>query len=214
MLKILPSIASADPLALRDEIAQIQSIGRLHLDIEDGNFIDNITFGLRTITAIAREFHGSLDAHLMTTKPECWLQPLAACGVSAICGHIEALPYPRQFLRHARSLGMKAGLAFNLKTGPTDLLPYKNDLDYVLVMTSEPDYGEQAFFECSFKRIEQFRNLLAPETELWCDGGICPGHLPRLRASGASVAVMGRAIFSDDNPKNRLDLLEREANNL
>lgn len=209
MLKILPSIASSDPLALRSELARVKKLGRLHLDIEDGNFVDNITFGMKTVRAIAREFEGTLDAHLMTTDPQSWLDPLSSSGISAVCGHIEALPYPMRFLRHAHQLGMKAGLAFNLKTSPEELLPYKDELDYVLVMTSEPDYGDQSFFGCSYERVALFRGLTAPGTEIWCDGGIGPDNLQKLYASGMNVAVMGRAVFTSRDAQAAVNLYER-----
>ena len=97
MLQVTPSIASADPLAIHSELARLQSLGRLHLDIEDGNFIDNITFGRKTVCAIAQDFSGALDAHLMTTQPESCLSWLAQAHVQAVCGHLEALPYPKRF---------------------------------------------------------------------------------------------------------------------
>lgn len=209
MLKILPSIASSDPLALRSELARIKKLGRLHLDIEDGNFVDNITFGMKTVRAIACEFEGTLDAHLMTTDPEAWLSQLSSAGISAVCGHIEALPYPARFLRHAHQLGMKAGLAFNLKTPPEELLPYKDELDYILVMTSEPDYGDQSFFIHSYERVARFRSLAAPATEIWCDGGICPDNLQKLYSLGMNVAVMGRAVFTSSDAAAMVNLFER-----
>jgi len=208
MLTILPSIASADPLSIRGEIARIQKLGRLHLDIEDGNFINNITFGMKTVKAIALEFNGTLDVHLMTTAPESYLSPLAALGISAVCGQIEALPYPKQFLRHAHSLGMKAGLALNLKVPPEELTSYIDEIDYVLVMTSEPDHEDQVFFRCSYDRVAQIRALL-PNIKIWCDGGICPEHLQQLYSAGMNVAVMGRAVFSASDPSAAIEMYER-----
>lgn len=209
MLKVLPSIASADPLALRSEITRIKRTGRLHLDIEDGNFIDNITFGKKTILAIAKEFDGELDVHLMTTDPESYLPWLSAAGIHSVCAHIEALPYPKRFLRHAHNLGMRAGLAFNMKVRPEEMTPYKDDLDYVLIMTSEPDYDDQAFFPCAFERVSQFRRLLPQDREIWCDGGICPEYLQPLHSAGANVVVMGRAVFSSPDPEAAIKQYER-----
>lgn len=209
MLKVLPSIASADPLALRDEIARIKRIGRLHLDIEDGNFIDNITFGKKTVLSIANEFKFELDVHLMTTNPESYLPWLATAGIHAVCAQIESLPYPKRFLRYAHSLRMRAGLAFNMKVRPEELIPYANDLDYVLIMTSEPDYDDQSLFSCAFERVSQFRGLLPKGQEIWCDGGICPEHLQSLYSAGMNVAVMGRAVFSASNPEEAIKQYER-----
>lgn len=209
MIRVLPSIASADPLALRDEIARVRNIGRLHLDIEDGNFIDNITFGKKTVVSITKEFDGELDVHLMVKNPESYLDWLSAAGIQAVCAQIESLPYPKRFLNHARSLGMRAGLAFNMKVRPEELIPYASDLDYVLIMTSEPDYADQSFCSCSYERVSCFRNILPKDREIWCDGGICPHHLQALSSAGMNVAVMGRAVFSSPDPETAVSEYER-----
>ena len=212
MLHILPSAASADPLDLRSVLRTFQGTGRLHLDIEDGNFINNITFGLKTVSAIAREFPGTLDVHLMVREAETWLEPLARLRVRAVCAHIEALAYPARFLRRAQRLGMHAGLAFNLKVRPEEVLSYTGFLDYVLVMTSEPDGETQDFFPCAFSRISAFRALLPDRIPVWCDGGVRPEHLSRLKQCGVENAVMGRALFSADDPAALLAALERSVN--
>lgn len=209
MLQVTPSIASADPLAIRSELARLQSLGRLHLDIEDGNFIDNITFGKKTVCAIAQAFSGTLDVHLMTTQPESYLSWLAQAHIQAVCGHLEALPYPKRFLLQARKLGMKAGIALNLKTLPEVLLSYTDCLDYVLVMTSEPDSQGQVFFPQACSRVAAVKKLLSPGTKLWCDGGIQPEHLQPLYSAGMDVAIMGRAVFSAQNPVAAIQMYER-----
>lgn len=209
MIRIIPSIASANQLELRNEMTRVQSIGRLHIDIEDGNFIDNITFGKKTVKAIANLFQGSLDVHLLTTNPEAYLDWISELEIDAICAHIEALPYPKRFLCRARRLGMKAGLAFNIKVPPEETIPYINDLDYIIVMTSEPDDGTQTFFSCSFDRVAQFRRLLGPDVEIWCDGGVSPQHIKDLHSAGMDAAVMGRAVFSSNNPEEAIRNFER-----
>ncbi len=211
MLKILPSIASADTMALRSEMRRVEKLGRLHLDIEDGNFIDNITFGQKTINAIAREFSGTLDAHLMTTDPGAYLAWLSEAGIEAVCGHIETLPYPMRFLKSAHRLGMKAGLAMNLKVPVHELTAYTEELDYVLVMTSEPDGGEQEFFSCAYGRVAQLREMLPERVKIWCDGGIRPEYLPELHRAGMDVAIMGRAVFSAADPVQAVEMYERSA---
>jgi len=200
MIKILPSIASADPLRLWTEIERIAPIGRLHIDIEDGNFVDNITFGKKTVESIANNFNGELDVHLMVTSPESYLNWLAEAGVKAVCAHLEALTYPKRFLARARSLGMRAGLAINLKVRPEELESYSDAMDYVLVMTSEPDWSNQTFFNCATRRVAHVRKLLPHDVQIWCDGGITPERLEELSLAGMDVAVMGRAIFGAENP--------------
>lgn len=200
MLEIVPSVASADPLRLE---ACIRALGEgcpLHLDVEDGNFIPNITFGIKTIQAVSSMATGELDAHLMTTRPEDLLEPLYSCGIGRVCAHIETLPYPKQFLRHAQALGMQAGLALNIKTPLIELQPFAESLDYVLLMTSEADYGEQTFFAHSYARIATARGLLGKHVPIWVDGGIGPERLKDLAAAGADTAIMGRAIFAQGDP--------------
>ena len=209
MIKILPSIASADPLHLSDEIERVRAVGRLHLDIEDGNFINNITFGEKTIRAISGIYSGELDAHLMTTEPLAWLPLLKDAGVRAVCAHIEALPYPKLFLRRAKSHGMRTGLAANLKVPLAEFEAYADELDYVLVMTSEPDDGAQEFFPGAVKRVAALRSMLPPGVEIWCDGGIKPEFLPELSAAGMNAAVMGRAIFGVPDPLAAVHKYER-----
>ena len=195
-MHIVPSVASADPLRIAEQIGQLGPGSPLHLDIEDGCFIPNITFGLKTIRAVAQIATGPLDAHLMTMRPEDWLVDLQRCGVTQVCGHIEALPYPKQFLRHAQALGMKAGLALNCKTHLAELLPFLDCMDYLLVMTSEADYGDQSFFPSSLQRVQEARALVGPDLPIWVDGGISEDRLTALETCGATTAVMGRAIFA------------------
>lgn len=149
---------------------------------------------------MAAVFDGVLDAHLMTTDPEAYLSWLAELGVSSVCAHIEALSYPMRFLRHAKALGMRAGLALNMKALPQELLPYLSDTDYVLAMTSEPDYGSQDFFDCAFERVAKIRSILPERVTLWCDGGVRPEHLSTLSSAGVSAVVMGRAVFGAEDP--------------
>lgn len=194
-MTVLPSIASANPLRLEEAIRAAGLDHPFHLDVEDGCFIPNITFGLKTIRAVAQMTTGPLDAHLMTLRPEDWLEPLSRCRVTQVCGHIEALPYPMQFLRHGQALGMKTGLAINCKTPLAQLVPFLDAMDYLLIMTSEADYGEQEFFPSSLERVREGAALSSGRFPIWVDGGISQELLPALQEAGASTAVMGRAFF-------------------
>ncbi len=206
---IIPSIASANPMNLQAELDRISSIPNLHVDIEDGNFVPNITFGAKTTKALAAAFPGDIDVHLMTTDPEQHLGWLAEAGIKTVCAHVEALPYPKQFLQHARALGMQAGLAINLRIAPEELRLYTDALDYVLVMTSEPDGADQAFFPGAIARVAAVRAVLPPAARLWCDGGITPDRLADLAAAGMDTAIMGRAVFNAPDPVSALREYER-----
>ena len=210
-MRILPSIASANPLCYGEEIRRLGNVGYLHLDIEDGNFIPNITFGLKTIRAIASASRAALDVHLMTSCPGDYLDGLCQAGVQSICFHIESESYPLRLLNKIKCLGMKAGLAINMKTSLEELRMFLKEMDYLLIMTAEEDSEGQCFREESFDRISQAREMLSDHGELWVDGGICPYHLPRLCRCGVDRAVMGRAVFGEENPQEAIRQWERTA---
>ena len=113
-MKIIPSIASASQLDLKCQLDRIRDVPYIHIDVEDGNFLPNITFGMKTVKEMAAYSKAELDVHLLTTNPIKYIQELSKSGISAVCGHMEALPYPLEFLHEVRQAGMKAGLALNL----------------------------------------------------------------------------------------------------
>jgi len=213
MIEILPSIASADMLSIQRTLDRLGNDGRLHLDMEDGNFIPNITFGMKTIRAISAYSGLSLNAHLMVTNPMLYIDDLAACGVKELSVHIEALPYPLEVLTYIRSKGMKAGLALNFITPVSVVEPFAEALDFLLIMTSEPDGGDQTFRASSLKRIAEARALLDPSVSIWVDGGIGEAQLPQVVAAGADTVVMGRAVVGHEDPKERIRYFTDMANN-
>ena len=203
MFKILPSLASGDLAALGAEARRVQSIGFLHLDIEDGNFSCSITFGVDAISRLRSFTSAELDAHLMVTNPEYYIPLLAQCDVSAVAVHMESTPYPSRPLNLIHQAGMRAGLALNYKTPVTDVIPYLDLTDYILLSTNESDCAGVQFKPYSYERVAQLRSILPPEMEIWVDGGLDEERLKRLAALGADRAVMGRAIFSAEDPAAR-----------
>jgi ribulose-phosphate 3-epimerase len=202
-MNIIPSIASANPLALGAEIDRLGKISCLHLDIEDGNFCPSMTFGMDTVRAIASHTKAELDAHLMVTNPLDYVDSLCECGISKIAAHIEALPYPAKFLGKVRSKGKKAGLALNLKTDGSTLEAFSDQLDYVLFLTNEPDDAGLKFKEYSLKKITLCRKILPDRVSLWADGGVTQELLPRLLACGVDTVIMGRTIFCASSPEEK-----------
>ena len=200
-IKIIPSIASANPIAIQHEIDRLGDIGCLHLEIEDGNFCPSMTFGMDTIQAIANYTDFTLDAHLMVTNPLDYVDKLAECGIKSIAAHIEALPYPAKFLGKVQQFGIKAGLALNLKTSVDELLPFTSQLDYVLFLTNEPDFIGLEFRPYSFEKMQKAREILPAHIEIWADGGVKGKLLPKLAHCGVDTVIMGRAIFSSDSPQ-------------
>ena len=203
-MRIIPSIASAGMLNIESTLKKLGEAGTLHIDIEDGNFIPNITFGMKTVKEISKATKLSLNAHLMVTNPLAYIRPLAECGVKEAAFHLESSPYPLEVIREIKKYGMKAGLAFNFSTPVFHGEPFIEDLDFLLIMTSEPDGGNQSFRKSSLKRIYQARQLAGTEKSVWVDGGIGENELFMVCQAGADTAVMGRAVVQAKQPKERL----------
>lgn len=198
-LTVYPSLASANQLSLAGEIDRVASYGRLHLDIEDGVFVPNITFGMRTVRQVAEYAAGrmQLDAHLLVCEPKEWIAPLATCGITRIAVHLEALRYPLEALRRIRDSGLRAGLALNFATPAEVVRPFLEELDYVIVMTAEPDGGEMRFRPAMLEKLRLLSGMLEGR-ELWADGGVNAENMEHVTASGATAAVLGRAVFSQE----------------
>ncbi|WP_318373156.1 epimerase [Enterobacter sp.] len=197
MLLLHPSLASADPLTLGETLARLNrlSVGSLHVDIEDTSFINNITFGLKTVNAIASNTHHPLSFHLMLANPRPWLEWLAPFSPAWIFFHAEALANPADDLAAIRRTGAKAGLAFNPAT-PVDNYGYLAELlDAVLIMTSEPDGEGQRFIPSMMGKVAKAAALF-PKTAIWADGGVDRSVLAALRHYGAKHLVAGRAIVN------------------
>ncbi|MGL5386197.1 MAG: epimerase [Enterobacterales bacterium] len=198
-----PSLASANPLKLGETLIKLAShpISTLHIDIEDTSFISNITFGMKTVNAIARSTKHPLSFHLMLANPFPWLQWIAPLRPAWIFLHAEALANPAEGLAAIRQAGARAGLALN---PATPLAPYrylKDKLEGVLIMTSEPDGAGQHFIPAMRDKIAEAATHF-PQTEIWADGGIDISVAPQLIHAGARHLVLGRAVFgSSDIPQ-------------
>lgn len=202
MICIRPSIASADPLRLADEIHRLGDGNRwLHIDLEDGNHLHNISFGMKTIRAIVEATNARCDVHITARNPMAYIDELADMGVEAVSFHFELMDHPSEGLRRIRKRGMKAGLALEFKTLPEQLEMYAELVDYVLVMTSEPDDMGETFRFPACSRIRKLRSLLPAHVQIWADGGINQHNLSDVVDSGADTVVMGRAIWTAENPE-------------
>lgn len=204
-MKIIPSIASANQTAIAEELRRLGEVPLLHIDIEDGNFVPNITFGLKTIRQIRAITSIPFDTHLMVTNPEDYIDPLHELGAISICFHWEATEYPLKLLGRIRSLGMNAGIAFNVKTD-VDCLKYcKDDLDFVLLMTSEPDGMGECFRPAVIDKLKKAKDLLRGKA-ITIDGGLGENELKACRGL-YDRAIVGRAVFSSDHPEKTIEQL-------
>lgn len=209
LLEIVPSIASANQSCLRSEVKRLgENINNIHIDIEDGNFIPNITFGLRMVKDLREITDKPFSLHLMVNNPENYIFELSEIGVDSITVHLEACKYPRRIINMVKDLNIKIGMALNPKTSTKELEYIINDLDLILIMTSEPDNRKQLFIPDMLKKIAFLSELKREEQEIWVDGGVEEKHLNGIWKSGADKVVMGRAVFNYDNPSYKLSELK------
>ncbi len=198
-MEFWPSIASSDQSCLGQEIVKLDHYPHIHFDIEDGNFVPNITFGFKTIKRLRELTDAAFDCHLMVTDPLAYIPDLAALQFETVCFHWEAAPYPSQIIGAIHADGMKAGIALNPRTQAGVLVPYLPAIEYVLIMTSEPDGSGDLFMPSMVEKIRAVRNL-SSEVKIIADGGISEPLLPELIAAGADTFVLGRAVFRSEDP--------------
>lgn len=200
-MQLFPSIASSNCLAYGKELERIKAWQTIHIDIEDGNFTPNITFGLKTARALCHESAGKhIQAHLMVREPGRYLEELASCGVKTVFAHMEALAYPMEFIHHCRRLGMEAGLAFNIKTPVSSAEPFYSIIDSVLIMTSEPDGCGECVYRPAVEKALRAIKTLPGNVKVIADGGLREAEAAQLSAAGAYGAVLGRLVFASDDP--------------
>ncbi|MDR1794020.1 MAG: ribulose-phosphate 3-epimerase [Erysipelotrichaceae bacterium] len=201
---ILPSLAAANPLCYQSEIEKIKPYGVLHIDIEDGVFVPNITFGLKTIQKVINTFPELLyDVHLMVDRPSEYIDPLADMGVRAISFHLENVMYPRRILAQMKKHQLICGMAINPKTEVESLYYCLPELDYVLLMSCEPDLWGEAFLPNVLGKVKKLRQV-NPSLLVIVDGGIKAELLKLLEEVGVDMVIMGRAVFQAKEPLSLL----------
>ncbi|MBD1400782.1 ribulose-phosphate 3-epimerase [Pelovirga terrestris] len=204
MMKIAPSILSADFSRLGDEIRAIEEAGAdyVHIDVMDGHFVPNITIGPLVVDAVRRVTDLPLDVHLMIEHPDRFVGDFASAGADLIVVHVEATTHLHRTIELIRSLGKKAGVSLNPATSLTTLDMILPDLDLVLLMTVNPGFGGQSFIESCLPKIAQLRqriDQLGKAIELEVDGGVKIDNIQRIAAAGADVFVAGSAVFGADD---------------
>ena len=205
MIKIAPSILSADFTDLGRDIGRVSSADWLHVDVMDGIFVPNITVGVPVVRSIRKHTGMFLDVHLMIEKPVRFIQAFAQAGADLLSVHLEA-DHPTGIaaaLEQMEALGVKKGVALRPITKAEAVLPYLEGLDLVLVMTVEPGFGGQAFMEGQLDTVRRARELIdqyCPACRLEVDGGIGPKTAAAVIAAGADTLVAGSAVYGADDP--------------
>jgi ribulose-phosphate 3-epimerase len=201
-IRIAPSILAADVGRLADEVAEVEAGGAdwIHVDVMDGTFVPNITFGPVVVEHVRKATKLPVDVHLMIVEPERHLAAFAAAGADRISVQVEATRHLQRTLAAIRDLGKRAGAVLNPHTSEETLRWVLADLDLVLVMTVNPGFGAQAFLPAVVPKIRRVRELIdgAPgPIELEVDGGIAPATAKTVVDAGARVLVSGNAIFGE-----------------
>ncbi len=202
MIKIAPSLLSADFARLDEELQTIATADLLHLDVMDGHFVPNITMGPPIIKALRGRTKLPFDCHLMISEPQRYIDRFLDAGANMISVHVEAEPHLQRSLQLIRDGGAKAGIAINPATSAETLSSAIEFCDYVLVMTVNPGFGGQKFIEPVVPKIRHISGLIRERglrVDIEVDGGIDARTAPVVVAAGASILVAGSAVFGQDD---------------
>ena len=204
-IRIAPSILSADLIRLADQVSEVEAAGAdwIHVDVMDGRFVPNLTFGASMVAALRRVTDLPLDVHLMVLEPEGYIDAFAKAGASVFTLHPEATIHVQRHLAAVRDRGMMAGLALNPGTPLTTVEELVQDIDLLLIMSVNPGFPAQSYIPAVTNKIQRARALLDSHRSgvyLEVDGGISPDTIRAAHAAGADTFVAGSAIFSTPDP--------------
>jgi ribulose-phosphate 3-epimerase len=214
--KISPSILASDMLNLGNEIKKVENSGAeyVHIDIMDGRFVPNISFGMPIISAVRGCTDLVLDVHAMIVEPDAYIDEFIKCGADILTFHYEALDNDRivRAIEKIKLLGKKVGISIKPKTDAEVLYPYIKDIDMALVMTVEPGFGGQKFMEDTMdkvRKIREYANSIGKELDIQVDGGINDSTIKIASDAGANVFVLGTGFFKAEKPLTANEILSK-----
>ena len=216
MLLISPSILAADFSKLGEEVKKVENAGvpYLHLDVMDGQFVPNISFGMPVITSLRKQSKAVFDVHLMITDPIRYIDDFIKAGADLLTIHYESCENPAKVVRYIKSKGIKAAVAIKPATPTEVLFPLLGELDMALIMTVEPGFGGQKLIPETIEKVRVLRKFATENNisvDIQVDGGITADNLPLLTEAGANVIVAGSAIFKAENPTEVIEEMNRQA---
>ncbi|MBE6234097.1 MAG: ribulose-phosphate 3-epimerase [Bacteroidales bacterium] len=213
MVKIAPSMLAADFLHLEKDVRLVNEYADIfHLDIMDGIFVPNISYGFPVVEAIAKEAQKPLDAHLMIVHPESYVSRFAKAGVSMLSFHLNASEEPEKVLAMIHDEGMKAGLAINPDIPVESLFPYLDQCDYVVLMSVFAGFGGQKFIEDTYERSDVLKAEIVRQGVdclIQVDGGVGEANAGKLVGHGADILVAGSAVFKSADPASVIANMRR-----
>lgn len=202
---LAPSMLSADFGRLDEAVEMINrsEADIFHLDVMDGVFVPNISYGFPVISAIAKKSTKPLDAHLMIVDPDRYVERFGKLGVEYLSVHYEACTHLHRSVQNIRNCGMKAGVALNPHTPVMLLEDIVNECDFILIMSVNPGFGGQSFIENAYSKVSSLKDMIIRKNSnalIEVDGGVNAGNAAKLREAGADILVAGSAVFSDKDP--------------
>ncbi|MBL7837164.1 MAG: ribulose-phosphate 3-epimerase [Bacteroidetes bacterium] len=212
--KVAPSVLSADFGNLQRDIEMINSSQAdwFHVDIMDGVFVPNMSFGFPVMASLKKHAQKPLDVHLMIVDPDRYITRFAEAGAHILSVHIEACTHLHRSLQAIKAAGMKAGVAVNPHTNINQLEDVAGDMDLVCLMSVNPGFGGQSFIENTYRKIEGLKNMqarLGVQFEIEIDGGVTLSNYKKLIDTGASVLVAGNTVFSASHPIDTISALKQ-----